>query len=83
MRDERYGPPRRGPPMDDYPPPPRGRYPDDRYGGAPPPPRGYGEPEPYMNGHGRDPYARPPLSPRRDGGRGYERGGGYEARPYW
>ncbi|KAK3684569.1 hypothetical protein LTR37_020132 [Vermiconidia calcicola] len=80
-REDRYGPPRRGPPMEDYPPPPRGRYPDDRYG-APPPPRGY-EPEPYMNGHGREPYARPPLSPRRDGGRGgYDRGG-YEPRPYW
>lgn len=85
-RDDRYGPPRRGPPVDDYPPPARGRYPDDRYG-APPPPRGgagaggYGEPEPYMNGHGREPYGRPPLSPRRDG-RGYDRGG-YEPRPYW
>jgi len=68
--------------MDDYPPPPRGRYPpDDRYG-APPPPRGAAYPEdPYMNGHGREPYGRPPMSPRRDG-RGYDRGG-YEPRPYW
>lgn len=64
--------------MDDYPPPPRGRYPDDRYG-APPPPRGYAEPDPYLNGHGREPYGRPP-SPRREGGRGYERGG---YGPYW
>lgn len=80
-RDDRYGPPRRGPPMDDYAPPPRGRYPDDRYGGPPPPPpRGYAD-DPYMNGHGREPYARPPLSPRREG-RGYDRGG-YEQRPYW
>ncbi|KAK4570212.1 hypothetical protein LTR86_002292 [Recurvomyces mirabilis] len=76
-REDRYGPPpRRGPPADDYPPPPRGggggRYPDDRYG-APPPPRGYGEPDPYVNGHSREPYGRPP-SPRRDG-RGYDRGG--------
>ncbi|KAF2487528.1 hypothetical protein BDY17DRAFT_289150 [Neohortaea acidophila] len=83
-REDRYGPPppRRGPPMDDYPPPPRGRYPDDRYG-APPPARGYGEPEPYVNGHGREPYGRPPppLSPRREG-RGYD--GGYpEPRRYW
>lgn len=80
-REDRYGPPRRGPPMDDYPPPPRGRYPDDRYG-APPPPRGYGaEPDPYVNGHGREPYGRPP-SPRREG-RGYDRGGYGEPRPYW
>jgi transcription initiation factor TFIID subunit 15 len=33
-----------------------------------------------VNGHGREPYGRPP-SPRRDG-RGYDRGG-YEPRPYW
>lgn len=80
-RDDRYGPPRRGPPMDDYAPPPRRGYPDDRYGGPPPPPpRGYAD-DPYMNGHGREPYARPPLSPRRDG-RGYE-GRAYDQRPYW
>nr|POE84820.1 serine/arginine-rich splicing factor 6 [Quercus suber] len=82
-RDDRYGPPRRGPPpVDDYPPPRGGRYPDERYGGPPPPPpaRGYGDAEPYPNGHGREPYGRPP-SPRRDG-RGYDRGG-YEGRPYW
>ncbi|KAK4542187.1 hypothetical protein LTR36_007034 [Oleoguttula mirabilis] len=80
-RDDRYGPPRGGrPPVDEYAPPPRGRYPDDRYG-APPPPRGAYPDEPYMNGHGREPYGRPPVSPRRDG-RAYERGG-YEPRPYW
>jgi transcription initiation factor TFIID subunit 15 len=80
-REDRFGPPPpRGRPMDDYPPPPRARYPDDRYG-APPPPRGYGgEPDPYMNGHGREPYARAP-SPR-GGARGYDRGG-YEAPRYW
>lgn len=80
-RDDRFGPPRGRPPMDDYPPPPRGRYADDRYGAPPPPPRGYGEPEAYMNGHGREPYARPPLSPRRDG-RAYDREP-YAGRPYW
>lgn len=83
-RDRGYGrgPPRGGPPIDDYPPPRGGGgggYPDDRYGG-PPPRRGGGgyEPEPYANGHSREPYGagRPP-SPRRDG-RGY--GGGRE--PY-
>ncbi|GAB7323932.1 hypothetical protein MBLNU13_g07352t1 [Cladosporium sp. NU13] len=88
-RDDRYGPPpRRGgpPPVDDYPPP--RRYVDDRYGAPPgPPPRGGGagyEPDPYVNGHGREPYGRPP-SPRggdRRGGGGYDRG--YDARPsYW
>ncbi|KAF2453328.1 hypothetical protein BDY21DRAFT_293162 [Lineolata rhizophorae] len=73
--------PRRGPPVDDY-PPPRARYPDDPYDarGPPPPRRGYDDP--YINGHGR--YDRPP-SPRR--GRtppprpGYE--DGYRGRPYW
>ncbi|OQO10507.1 hypothetical protein B0A48_03804 [Cryoendolithus antarcticus] len=84
-REDRYGgPPRRGPPpMDDY-PPPRGRYGDDRYAAGPPPPGpprgGYPEPDPYTNGHGREPYGRPP-SPRRYGGRddrgGYDRPGGY------
>lgn len=82
-REDRYGPPRGArPPIDDY-PPPRGGYPDDRYG-PPPPRRGAYEPEPYANGHGREPYVggRPP-SPRRDGGgRGYDRGG-YAERPYW
>lgn len=79
--DRGYGPPRggRGPPVDEYAPPARGGYPDERYG-APPPRRGGYEPDPYMNGHGREPYARPPRSPPRDG-RAYERG--YEARPYW
>lgn len=70
--------------MDDYPAPPRGRYQDDRYG-APPPPRGYGSgPEPHMNGgYEREPFPRAPMSPRREGGGGYERGG-YEPRPrYW
>ncbi|CAP66673.1 uncharacterized protein PODANS_4_8210 [Podospora anserina S mat+] len=50
-------PPRRGPPMDDY--PPARRY-DDPYRG---PPRDYPPPDPYMNGGGR-PYDRPP--PPRD-----------------
>ncbi|KAK5132692.1 hypothetical protein LTR08_008736 [Meristemomyces frigidus] len=84
-RDDRYGPPRGNgrPPMDDYPPPARARYPDDRYA-APPPPRGAYPDEPYMNGHGREPYGggRPPVSPRREG-RGYERGGYEGGRPYW
>ncbi|KAK3995829.1 Pre-mRNA-splicing factor srp2 [Cladorrhinum sp. PSN332] len=57
-------PPRRGPPMDDY-PPPRGRYDDvPPYGRAP---RDY-PPDPYMNGHGR-PFDRrppPPDFPPRD-----------------
>lgn len=81
-RDDRYGPPRggRGPPVDDY-PPPRGGYPDDRYGRAPPPPRGGYEADPYMNGHGREPYGGRPPSPRRD--RGYGERAGYDARPYW
>jgi len=49
-------PPRRGPPIDDY-PPPRGRYDDiPPYGRAP---REYA-PEPYMNGHGRGFDRRPP-----------------------
>lgn len=84
-REDRYGgggPPRGGrPPADDYPPPRGGAYPDDRYG-PPPPRRGGGayEADPYVNGHGREPYGRPP-SPRREG-RGYERGS-YEARGYW
>ncbi|KAK4175567.1 hypothetical protein QBC36DRAFT_22083 [Triangularia setosa] len=48
-------PPRRGPPMDDY--PPARRY-DDPYRG---PPRDYPPPDPYMNGHaGGRPYDRPP-----------------------
>ncbi|KAK4039227.1 hypothetical protein C8A01DRAFT_16746 [Parachaetomium inaequale] len=81
--DDRRGgyrsPPRRGPPMDDY-PPPRGRY-DDPYRGAP---RDYPPADPYMNGRAayhdrrgppppdfppRDPYAREPYPPPRD----YER----------
>ncbi|KAF2766458.1 hypothetical protein EJ03DRAFT_177979 [Teratosphaeria nubilosa] len=81
-REDRYGPPRRGPPppIDDYPPPRRGGgYPPDDRGYAPPPQRAYPD-DPYLNGHGREPYGRPP-SPRRDG-RAYERGG-YDARPYW
>ncbi|KAK7975985.1 hypothetical protein PG989_014448 [Apiospora arundinis] len=51
-------PPRRGPPMDDY-PPPRGRY-EDPYR------RDYGPPpDPYVNGR---PYDRPPRDfPPRDG----------------
>ncbi|CAK4030532.1 hypothetical protein DOTSEDRAFT_73793 [Lecanosticta acicola] len=61
-RDDRYGPPRGRPPVDDYPPP--RAYPDDRYGG-PPPRRGAYEADPYVNGHGREPYGRPP-SPRGD-----------------
>jgi transcription initiation factor TFIID subunit 15 len=89
-RDDRYGPPpRRGgpPPVDDYPPP--RRYVDDRYGAPPgPPPRGgpgagY-EPEPYVNGHGREPaYGGRPPSPRGDrrGGGGYDRG--YDRPAYW
>ncbi|KAK4252426.1 hypothetical protein C7999DRAFT_10000 [Corynascus novoguineensis] len=78
--DDRRGgyrsPPRRGPPIDDY---PRGRY-DDPYRGGP---RDYPPPDPYMNGRGyhdrrgppppdfppRDPYARDPYPPPRD----YER----------
>jgi len=78
-RDDRYGPapPRARVPVDDYPPPRGGGYPDDRYGAPPPPRRGY-EADPYMNGHGREPYGRPP-SPRREG-RGYDRS--YDARPY-
>jgi len=77
-RDDRYGAPPRGPPpRDDYPPP--ARYVDDRYGGPPPPRRAYPEPDPYANGHGREPYGRAP-SPRRDGprdgGREPPRGGG-------
>ncbi|GAB1315802.1 Pre-mRNA-splicing factor srp2 [Madurella fahalii] len=62
--DDRRGgyrsPPRRGPPMDDY-PPPRGRY-DEPYRA----PRDY-PPDPYMNG--RAPYDRrppPPDFPARD-----------------
>ncbi|KAK6851294.1 hypothetical protein PG990_007808 [Apiospora arundinis] len=58
--ERRYGrsPPRRGPPMDDY-PPPRGRY-EDPYR------RDYGPPpDPYVNGR---PYDRPPRDfPPRDG----------------
>ncbi|KAJ9621223.1 hypothetical protein H2203_007275 [Taxawa tesnikishii (nom. ined.)] len=95
-RDDYYGrrsdpytrsPPRaRAPPMDDYPPPPRRPYPaDEGYGAPPPAARGgrYAEPDPYMNGHGRDPYAGRPTSPPRGGrDRGY--GGGYDdRRPYW
>ncbi|GAB7356435.1 hypothetical protein MBLNU459_g7207t2 [Dothideomycetes sp. NU459] len=77
-------PPRaRGPPADDY-PPPRRPYPEDSYGAPPPRPR-Y-EPEPYTNGHGREPreaYGRPasPQPPRRD--RGYGDAGSYERRAYW
>jgi len=84
-RDDRYppGPPRgRGPPPDDYPPPPRGGYraPVEDYRG-PPPPRGYAEPDPYANGHGRDPYGRPPSpGPRRDYGGGDR---GYGGGRYW
>ncbi|KAL2119287.1 hypothetical protein VTJ04DRAFT_6247 [Mycothermus thermophilus] len=76
--DDRRGgyrsPPRRPPPMDDYPPIPRGRY-DDPYRGGP---RDYPPPDPYMNGRGydhrpppprdfpppRDPYVRDPYPPR-------------------
>lgn len=79
-RDDPYRAPpprRRGPPMDDY-PPRGGRYADDRYGPPPGASRGYADADPYPNG--RDPYARPPLSPRREG-RGYDRGG-YDQRPY-
>lgn len=56
-------PPRRGPPMDDY--PPRGRY-DDPYRPAP---RDYPPPDLYINGHGVRPYERrapPPDFPPRD-----------------
>ncbi|KAI6352195.1 hypothetical protein MCOR25_009497 [Pyricularia grisea] len=64
-------PPRhgRGPPMDDYPPPPpRGRYDHDPYR------RDYPPPDPYANGR---PYDRPPPRdfPPRDPG--YAREGGY------
>ncbi|RYP20311.1 hypothetical protein DL765_002874 [Monosporascus sp. GIB2] len=68
--DRRYRSPppaRRGPPVDDYPPPRGGRY-DDPYR------RDYGPPpEPYANGR---PYDRPPRDfPPRDGGYGPREGG--------
>ncbi|KAI9738975.1 MAG: hypothetical protein M1818_005289 [Claussenomyces sp. TS43310] len=72
----RYGrsPPRaRGPPIDDYPQPPRrGGYEDPYRREYPPPPA-----DPYMNGHGSRPYDRAPPRdfPPRDApyGRDYDR----------
>ncbi|KAF1812942.1 hypothetical protein P152DRAFT_331355 [Eremomyces bilateralis CBS 781.70] len=79
---DRYGggrsPPRmRGPPVDDY--PPRGRFPDDAYDPRGPPPRRY-DADPYVNGHGRPSYDRPPSPGRRprSPARAYEPG--YERR---